>query len=140
MDKESEADLMNTFKVAANSLALLYKASQTQSRKAYVSGYQQALQDMWEFISLKQSNSSSATIPVQEVLLFIQSRHSETEKKPDPISAPTLATFELSIPEVSTPDFSDSLKRRWGFGESLNDDQQDQSTKRSRSKSDRMMD
>jgi Tfp pilus assembly protein PilV len=150
MEKEQESDLMNTFKVAANSLALLYKESHNQSRKAYVSGYQQALQDLWEFMSLKQSSYAQPMIPVQEILGFIQSKHTETEKKPvwevEPITAPSLATFnpELShsITQITTPDFSDSLKRRWEFDEAskhMNLDV-DQLMKRPRTRSDRMSD
>jgi hypothetical protein len=149
MEKD-ENELMNTFKVAANSLALLYKESHNHSRKSYVSGYQQALQDLWEFISLQQSTGSNSMIPTSEVLSFIQSRHMETEKKPvQEESTSTVAVppfqpeFSATVSEGSSGEFSESLKRRWGLADGskqMNIDDIGPSSKRPRSRSDRMSD
>jgi hypothetical protein len=149
MEKD-ENDLMNTFKVAANSLALLYKESHNHSRKSYMSGYQQALQDLWEFISLQQSTGPNSMIPTSDVLSFIQSRHMETERKPvqeEGSSAVAMPPFQQEFSEVASEgtsgEFSESLKRRWGLSDGskhMNIDDIGPSSKRPRSRGDRMSD
>ncbi|KAI9305247.1 hypothetical protein BJ944DRAFT_142278, partial [Cunninghamella echinulata] len=51
--------LMDSFKAAALKVTTLYKDSLVQNRKAYASGYQQALQDLYEFISSHPSTTVS---------------------------------------------------------------------------------
>jgi hypothetical protein len=140
MDKEGDGDMMNTFRVAANSLALLYKESVNQSRRSYSSGYEQALQDIWEFISLRNSGNMQSHISIPEILEFIQSKHSESKdavnkkltsseqhQESSSISAaPSIEQFNptfshvLPVPSENLEHAGDTLKRRWGFQPQMN--------------------
>ncbi|KAJ3362037.1 hypothetical protein HDU91_003630 [Kappamyces sp. JEL0680] len=66
---------MDAFKLAANSVAMLYKESVQQSRNSFATGYDQALQDVWEFIS----STPDMNLPLNrmEFLSFLQAKHLE---------------------------------------------------------------
>ncbi|KAJ3274926.1 hypothetical protein HDV01_001790 [Terramyces sp. JEL0728] len=116
--KNNEADMMNAFKVAANSVALLYKESLNQSKRSYNSGYETALSDVWDFVE----KSNNQTVSVQELMRFIQSKHTEmtnTKHTADhEIQVPHIPIFNPILPEnLPTPPETfqqDSNKRRWG--------------------------
>jgi uncharacterized protein YsxB (DUF464 family) len=76
MDSYESSDnaLMDSFKAAALKVTTLYKDSLVQNRKAYASGYQQALQDLYEFISAQPENGF---IPVQDVLAFARQKNNQ---------------------------------------------------------------
>jgi hypothetical protein len=69
----SEGELMDSFKLAANSVALLYRSGINQSKKSYAAGYEQALQDVWEFLSA----TPDMTTPIHraDLLSFLQRQH-----------------------------------------------------------------
>ena len=71
--------LTDSFKVAANSVALLYKEALTQNKKAFESGYQCCLQDLYQYVSSQQQqhereSSSRGFIPLQDLETFIQAK------------------------------------------------------------------
>lgn len=72
--ESTENALMDSFKAAALKVTTLYKDSLVQNRKAYAAGYQQALQDLYEFISAQPENGY---IPVQDVLYFARQKNSQ---------------------------------------------------------------
>lgn len=72
--ESTENALMDSFKAAALKVTTLYKDSLVQNRKAYAAGYQQALQDLYEFISVQPENR---LIPVQDVLNFARNKSNQ---------------------------------------------------------------
>ncbi|CAO3703390.1 unnamed protein product [Rhizopus stolonifer] len=62
--ESTENALMDSFKAAALKVTTLYKDSLVQNRKAYAAGYQQALQDLYEFIS---RHPEQGYIPVEQI-------------------------------------------------------------------------
>ncbi|KAG1461267.1 hypothetical protein G6F56_005765 [Rhizopus delemar] len=72
--ESTENALMDSFKAAALKVTTLYKDSLVQNRKAYAAGYQQALQDLYEFIS---RHPEQGYIPVEQVLDFARTRNSQ---------------------------------------------------------------
>ncbi|KAI8067410.1 hypothetical protein BDF21DRAFT_426604 [Thamnidium elegans] len=72
--ESTENALMDSFKAAALKVTTLYKDSLVQNRKAYAAGYQQALQDLYEFIS---SQPENGYIPVEQVLSFARQKNSQ---------------------------------------------------------------
>ena len=70
----------NSFKVAANSLALLYKESVIQSKQSYQAGYEQGLQDVWEFISLR-NTTGDGQIHVSELVEYLKLKHSQSQNE-----------------------------------------------------------
>lgn len=72
--ESTENALMDSFKAAALKVTTLYKDSLVQNRKAYAAGYQQALQDLYEFISKHPENGY---VPVQEILYFARQRNNQ---------------------------------------------------------------
>ncbi|SAL95299.1 hypothetical protein [Absidia glauca] len=86
--ESSENALMDSFKAAALKVTTLYKDSLVQNRKAYASGYQQALQDLYEFISshpcttMSQQESFATPmeqgfLPVQDLLTYARQRNDQ---------------------------------------------------------------
>ncbi|ORZ21645.1 hypothetical protein BCR42DRAFT_407994 [Absidia repens] len=84
----SENALMDSFKAAALKVTTLYRDSLVQNRKAYASGYQQALQDLYEFISSHPKTMVSqqgaivpptehGSIPVQDLLSYARRRNDQ---------------------------------------------------------------
>ncbi|KAJ3262085.1 hypothetical protein HK103_003928 [Boothiomyces macroporosus] len=116
--KNNEAEMMNAFKVAANSVALLYKESLNQSKRSYNSGYEQAMSDVWGFIEKSNKQSVSA----QELMAFIQSKHTEVTTTKNnfehEIQVPHIPIFNPTLPEnlptPPVPFHQESNKRRWG--------------------------
>lgn len=74
--ESTENALMDSFKTAALKATGLYKESLVQNRKAYAAGYQQALQDLYEFISTNQPENNGY-LPVQKVLEFTREKNSQ---------------------------------------------------------------
>ncbi|KAI8071138.1 uncharacterized protein B0P05DRAFT_474086 [Gilbertella persicaria] len=72
--ESTENALLDSFKAAALKVTTLYKDSLSQNRKAYAAGYQQALQDLYEFLS---STPEHGMIPVGDVLQFARQRNSQ---------------------------------------------------------------
>lgn len=72
--ESTENALMDSFKAAALKVTTLYKDSLVQNRKAYAAGYQQALQDLYEFISTQPENGY---IPVQDLLSFARQKNTQ---------------------------------------------------------------
>ncbi|EIE86433.1 hypothetical protein G6F46_008769 [Rhizopus delemar] len=72
--ESTENALMDSFKAAALKVTTLYKDSLVQNRKAYAAGYQQALQDLYEFIS---THPEQGYIPVEQVLGFARQKNSQ---------------------------------------------------------------
>ncbi|GAN04876.1 hypothetical protein MAM1_0075d04342 [Mucor ambiguus] len=72
--ESTENALMDSFKAAALKVTTLYKDSLVQNRKSYAAGYQQALQDLYEFISAQPENGY---IPVQDVLSFARQKNNQ---------------------------------------------------------------
>ncbi|KAI9476585.1 MAG: hypothetical protein EXX96DRAFT_602047 [Benjaminiella poitrasii] len=72
--ESTENALMDSFKAAALKVTTLYKDSLVQNRKAFASGYQQALQDLYEFISAQPENGF---VSVQEVLAFARQKNNQ---------------------------------------------------------------
>ncbi|ORZ22648.1 hypothetical protein BCR42DRAFT_488178 [Absidia repens] len=86
--ESSENALMDSFKAAALKVTTLYKDSLVQNRKAYASGYQQALQDLYEFISSHPCTTVShqdtfvsptehGLLPVQDLLAYARQRNTQ---------------------------------------------------------------
>ncbi|KAI8341203.1 hypothetical protein BC941DRAFT_416139 [Chlamydoabsidia padenii] len=111
--ESSENALMDSFKAAALKVTTLYKDSLVQNRKAYASGYQQALQDLYEFISSHPSTTVSLTnrqistptehgfLPVEDLLSFARRRNDQLASEMG-FSAPTLestTTTATALPE-----------------------------------------
>ncbi|KAI8328672.1 hypothetical protein BD560DRAFT_417105 [Blakeslea trispora] len=63
--ESTENALLDSFKAAALKVTTLYKDSLAQNRKAYAAGYQQALQDLYEFLSSTQQ-PEQGFIPVED--------------------------------------------------------------------------
>lgn len=148
-----EDGISTTFKNAANSLALLYKESVKEVRSSYRAGYEQALQDMWEFISLQHPSHIREGCHSSDILHFIQAKHSElnsdtffNEKNEKPHNLSSMSpsssqhTSALTETNENIVENSDLLgKRRWGefrvSAEALPD-----TSKRFRGRSDPMSD
>jgi hypothetical protein len=88
--ESTENALMDSFKAAALKVTTLYKDSLVQNRKAYAAGYQQALQDLYGFITSHpgvsvrnhQNEQSLAPIeqglvPVEDLLNFARSKNAQ---------------------------------------------------------------
>jgi hypothetical protein len=71
-----ESDLMNAFKMAANSVAMLYKEGLRNTNNSYQMGYEQALQDVWQFASLH--SDLNYNISKSDLVKFLQEKHSES--------------------------------------------------------------
>jgi hypothetical protein len=76
--ESSENALMDSFKAAALKVTTLYKDSLVQNRKAYASGYQQALQDLFELISTQPENGY---MPVQDILQFARQKNNQLNEE-----------------------------------------------------------
>ncbi|CEP18054.1 hypothetical protein [Parasitella parasitica] len=90
--ESTENALMDSFKAAALKVTTLYKDSLVQNRKSYAAGYQQALQDLYEFISAQPENGF---IPVQDVLCFARQKNNQLTSEMGgsaTVSPPTTAT------------------------------------------------
>ena len=70
--KLPESELMDSFRVAANSVALLYKESLQQSRNAYNLGYEESLKDLWEFTA---GHADQNSMLKNDILKFLQEKH-----------------------------------------------------------------
>jgi hypothetical protein len=88
--ESTENALMDSFKAAALKVTTLYKDSLVQNRKAYAAGYQQALQDLYGFITSHpgvsvrnhQNEQTCAPIeqglvPVEDLLNFARSKNAQ---------------------------------------------------------------
>lgn len=75
---------MDAFRQAANSVAMLYKEGLANSKNSFQMGYEQALQDIWQFISISDDGSNESHnvnnnyISKAELVSFLQQRHSES--------------------------------------------------------------
>lgn len=102
--ESSENALMDSFKAAALKVTTLYKDSLVQNRQAYASGYQQALQDLYEFISSHPSTTVSmgdsftttptehGHLPVQDLLTYARQRNHQLASDMGFSSDPSLTT------------------------------------------------
>jgi hypothetical protein len=138
-------DLMGSFRVAANSLALLYKESVTASKKSYIDGYQQAQQDMYQHLILQHSQNLQEGTPASDILKFIQTKNAEinNESFVDKDLKHSVNLEQSGISGGSSFQADEVLgKRRWNFSNgTMNlDDMVDHNTKRLRGKNDRMLD
>lgn len=83
----TENALLESFKGAAVKVTNLYKESLAQNRKAYGAGYQQALQDLYEFITSHPSNLGvgGTAVPVEDILAFARQKNAQlmSELVPD---------------------------------------------------------
>ncbi len=123
MDKEKQdSDLSDKFKAAANSVAMLYKEGITQSKKSYQTGYEQALQDVWESLILE--GASRETVPLSMIFEIIQQKHhlnsQLNSKMPvfadnSVITAPTLSAFQYPNTSLENLEHfnTEAFKRRW---------------------------
>ncbi|KAI8384992.1 uncharacterized protein BYT42DRAFT_564311 [Radiomyces spectabilis] len=87
--ESTENALMDSFKAAALKVTNLYKDSLVQNRKAFAAGYQQALQDLYEFISshpgttIQGGGSLSSTpiergiLPVEDLLMYARQKNAQ---------------------------------------------------------------
>lgn len=88
--ESTEHALMDSFKAAAVRVTTLYKDALAQNRKAYAAGYQQALQDLYEFITshpnaamLQRTNggieqqASRTYLPAEDLLEFARQRNAQ---------------------------------------------------------------
>ncbi|OBZ86314.1 hypothetical protein A0J61_05636 [Choanephora cucurbitarum] len=138
--ESTENALLDSFKAAALKVTTLYKDSLAQNRKAYAAGYQQALQDLYEFLSSTQQ-PEQGFIPVEDVLQFARQRNnqlvSEIKGTPQPVQPqpqpqkehPKASPFQIDphaqftfTHEIANPrhdvwdtaaHLSDNNKRRW---------------------------
>jgi hypothetical protein len=128
---QSEGELMDSFKLAANSVALLYRSGINESKKSYSAGYEQALQDVWEFLSA--APDMSKPIHRADLLSFLQRQHqlqqediqedsndfSQEERTPKSVPVTPVDRIAQSIPISATQIpavinlVPDSPKRRW---------------------------
>ncbi|KAJ8327049.1 hypothetical protein BDV3_000180 [Batrachochytrium dendrobatidis] len=81
-----EAGLTNTFKTAANSVALFYREALAQNKRSFESGYNQCLQDLTEFVTQlhhQQLSSHASKYPpnysvfLADLMVFMQSRQAQ---------------------------------------------------------------
>jgi hypothetical protein len=76
--ESTENALMDSFKAAALKVTTLYKDSLVQNRKAYAAGYQQALQDLYGFItshpgvSVRNQQNEQACAPIEQGLVPVE--------------------------------------------------------------------
>ncbi|KAG2187652.1 hypothetical protein INT44_005342 [Umbelopsis vinacea] len=88
--ESTENALMDSFKAAALKVTTLYKDSLVQNRKAYAAGYQQALQDLYGFITSHPGVSvrnhqneqnlapvEQGLVPVEDLLNFARSKNAQ---------------------------------------------------------------
>jgi hypothetical protein len=88
--ESTENALMDSFKAAALKVTTLYKDSLVQNRKAFAAGYQQALQDLYGFISSHPGVSvrnhqheqmcapiEQGLVPVEDLLNFARSKNAQ---------------------------------------------------------------
>lgn len=88
--ESTEHALMDSFKAAAVRVTTLYKDALAQNRKAYAAGYQQALQDLYEFITshpnaaaLQRANgglelyANKTYLPAGDLLDFARQRNAQ---------------------------------------------------------------
>lgn len=87
--ESTENALRDSFKGAALTVTTLYKDALVQNRKAYAAGYQQALQDLYEFLSAQPENGY---IPVNDVLGFARQRNNQLTSEMGYSTAPTTST------------------------------------------------
>ncbi|KAG0166159.1 hypothetical protein DFQ28_001887 [Apophysomyces sp. BC1034] len=104
--ESTENALIDSFKAAALKVTTLYKDSLVQNRKAYAAGYQQALQDLYGFITshpsttISQRNGSVATpvergfLPVEDLLGFARQRNAQLTSEMGCPSEESLATSQ----------------------------------------------
>lgn len=81
-------ELLSQFKQAARSVTNLYRASHNHSRHSYERGYQQALQDLQDYIS----SCSATVISATDLSLWTKDRLEKQNslKEPPPSSQPSL--------------------------------------------------
>ncbi|KAI8890419.1 hypothetical protein K501DRAFT_281751 [Backusella circina FSU 941] len=91
--ESSENALMDSFKAAALKVTTLYKDSLVQNRKAYASGYQQALQDLFELISTQPENGY---MPVQDILQFARQKNNQLNEEMMMSSGSSSTTFNTN--------------------------------------------
>ena len=132
------------FKVAANSLAHLYKESVLQSRKSYQSGYEQGLQDIWEFVSLR-NPTSDGQISVLELTEYLKLKHTQSQNeipKKEEIqigsSSSTASNAGNIVPAINSRDTD--LKRRWNIDDMGLDDCFTEGARRTRTRTEKMSD
>ena len=136
MDREdklaqAEGELMDSFKLAANSVALLYRSGINQSKKSYGAGYEQALQDVWEFLSATPDMSSP--LDRADLLSFLQRQHQLQQEEAhengnecsSPKSMPATPAERIALPIPPAPQITAAVvngdqiypdspsKRRW---------------------------
>ena len=86
----SDAKLMANFKMAANSVAMLYKESLASKKEAWIAGYEAALQDLKLLITSHHSHTNSNSIPVALLEQFFAAKLGELqEQQPCDFSIPT---------------------------------------------------
>ena len=142
----------NSFKVAANSLAHLYKESIIQSKKSYQAGYEQGLQDVWEFVSLR-NPTNDGEINVSELVEYLKLKHAQSQndlggKKEEhliPMNAAgsSSATSAANMsPSTNVPLIQRDceLKRRWSIDDMGLDDTFTEGTRRTRTRTEKMSD
>ena len=119
-------DLPNSFKQAANSVAILYKEALSSTKKAKQEGYSQCLNDLYHFIS------SQSHITKTDLETFFRAKlfdlHNESsqeiqslqELSPNFNSPTTPMSNNHFNPSTSLPvgDIEEHLKRRWIGSES----------------------
>jgi hypothetical protein len=79
MENDTREELNHSFKNAANALTVLYKESLLSNKIAYKDGYKRCLQDLWGFISSRQSSSSSSHINTRDLESFISLQSASLE-------------------------------------------------------------
>jgi hypothetical protein len=79
---ENNDDLLNSFKTAANSLALMYRDAQAHAQKAQDKGYSKALADLADFIA----KAPGAAISKADMLRFITLKQTDVGGTSEAIS------------------------------------------------------
>ncbi|CAO3643038.1 unnamed protein product [Cunninghamella echinulata] len=120
--ESTENVLMDSFKAAALKVTTLYKDSLVQNRKAYASGYQQALQDLYEFISSHPSTTVSqgetlappmeqGYLPVEDLLTYARQRNAQLNSEMGlPLDPTQQSTSTSSVPNNNSTTFDPSYQ------------------------------
>ncbi|ORX48252.1 hypothetical protein DM01DRAFT_1338717 [Hesseltinella vesiculosa] len=100
---DNDNALLDSFKQAALKVTTLYKDSLVQNRKAYGSGYQQALQDLYEFISSHPNGTDGehGMLPVQDLLQFARQRNAQLVNEMGDLAGPCAPTASSPHPSPS---------------------------------------
>lgn len=93
---DPETDLLHQFRHAARSVTQLYRASQTLSRASYHRGYEQALQDIIDYIGMHprtiDPRTSGAEIPAEDLVGWIRHRWYDAQRNLDKSTSPAPPT------------------------------------------------